>query len=166
MSVNLRAGVLDGLRYLGQHFQLVIFSRETIEDSWFQSVGGQSPTPEVQTKAIENFLQQNPDIKYDGLYASVLNAKSQTMTDDYSQIFIDFGLNSEQKVQDKVLFVSSLASDFVCNQRLPACGNVSPKSKKPSAAQLGISFARGLTDVDPYGYFMFDTSCQPALPLV
>ena len=37
------------------------------------------------------------------------------MTDDYSQIFIDFGLNSEQKVKDKVLFVSSIASDFICN---------------------------------------------------
>lgn len=31
---------------------------------------------EVQTKAILNFLQQNPDIKLDGFYASAINAKS------------------------------------------------------------------------------------------
>ena len=66
------------------------------------------------------------------------------MNDDYSQIFIDFGLNSEQKVSEKVLFVNSIASDFICNQRLPISGNISPKGKKPSAAQLGISNARGL----------------------
>ena len=36
-SVNLRAGAIEGLRYLSQLFQLVIFSRETIEDSWFES---------------------------------------------------------------------------------------------------------------------------------
>ena len=37
------------------------------------------------------------------------------MTDDYSQIFIDFGLNSEQKVKEKVLFVNSISSEFICN---------------------------------------------------
>jgi len=81
------------------------------------------------------------------------------MTDDYSQIFMDFGLNSEQKITEKVLFVNSIESEFFCNQRLPACANLSPRGKKPTAAQLGITNARGLTDVDPYGYFMFDTSC-------
>ena len=88
------------------------------------------------------------------------------MTDDYSQIFIDFGLNSEQKVKEKVLFVNSISSEFICNQRLPATGNISPKGKKPNPAQLGISYARGLTDIDNQGYFMFDTTCQPAEPLV
>ena len=56
------------------------------------------------------------------------------MTEDYSQIFIDFGLNSEHKIKEKVLFVTSIESDFICNQRLPASGNLSPRSKKPTAA--------------------------------
>lgn len=81
------------------------------------------------------------------------------MTDDYSQIFMDFGLNSEHKVKERVLFVNSISSDFICNQRLPACANISPRGKKPTAAQLGISNARGLQDIDPHGYFMFDLSC-------
>ena len=88
------------------------------------------------------------------------------MTDDYSQIFADFGLNSETKVKEKVLFINSISNDFICNQRLPANGNISPRGKKPSATQLGISNARGLTDIDPMGYFMFDISCQPPEPLV
>ena len=55
--VNLRAGALEGLRYLSQLFQLVIFSRETIEDSWFESKGGQVAESELQTKAILNLIQ-------------------------------------------------------------------------------------------------------------
>jgi len=69
----------------------------------------------VQTKAILSWLKQNQEIKFDGFYASCLTAKQQTMTDDYSQIFMDFGLNSEQKVKDKVLFINSIESDFICN---------------------------------------------------
>ena len=45
--VNLRAGAIDGLRYLSQLFQLIIFSRETVEDSWFESQGGQMASSEV-----------------------------------------------------------------------------------------------------------------------
>ena len=133
-SVYLRSGVVEGLKYLSSLFQLIIFSRETVEDSWFQSKGGQLPQSGVQTTAILNWLQQNPDIKLDGFYASSVSAKQQTMTEDYSQIFIDFGLNSEHKIKEKVLFVTSIESDFICNQRLPASGNLSPRSKKPTAA--------------------------------
>ena len=46
-NVNLRAGVIEGLRYLSQLFQLIIFSRETIEDSWFESQGGQIASSDV-----------------------------------------------------------------------------------------------------------------------
>ena len=67
------------------------------------------------------------------------------MYDDYSQIFIDFGMNSEKKVREKVLFVSALNNDFLSNQ-------------VPHAGQSA--------DIDPYGYFMFDFSCQPPTPLV
>lgn len=52
------------------------------------------------------------------------------MTDDYSQIFNDFGLNSEQKVRERVLFVNSISNDFICNQRLPLQGTASPRGKK------------------------------------
>ena len=64
---------------------------------------------------IMNLLAQNPEIKLDGLYTSGLPHKSQSICDDYSQIFLDFGLNSEKKVCEKVLFVISLANDFVSN---------------------------------------------------
>ena len=80
----------------------------------------------------------NPDIKLDGLYSSTLPHKAQNMYDDYSQIFIDFGMNSEKKVKEKVLFVAALNNDFLSNQL-------------PNASQP--------TDIDPYGYFMFDFSC-------
>lgn len=39
--MNLRLGALEGLKYLSRQFQLVIFSRETIEESWFEQKGGQ-----------------------------------------------------------------------------------------------------------------------------
>lgn len=39
----IRAGALEGLKMLSNHFQLVIFSRESIEDSWSISSGGQIP---------------------------------------------------------------------------------------------------------------------------
>ena len=68
------------------------------------------------------------------------------MYDDYSQIFIDFGMNSEKKVKEKVLFVSALNNDFITNH-LPNTGQLS-------------------SDIDPYGYFMFDFSCQPPVPVV
>ena len=41
--INIRAGALEGLKMLSNHFQLVIFSRESIEDSWSISSGGQIP---------------------------------------------------------------------------------------------------------------------------
>ena len=83
-------------------------------------------------------LLTNPEIKLDGLYSSTLPHKAQNMYDDYSQIFIDFGMNSEKKVKEKVLFVSALNNDFLSNQ-MPNTGHS--------------------TDIDPYGYFMFDLSC-------
>ena len=39
-GLNLRQGVLEGLRYLSTQYQLVVFSRETIEESWFEQRGG------------------------------------------------------------------------------------------------------------------------------
>ena len=47
-----------------------------------------------------------------------MTPKQQGMTDDYSQIFIDFGLDSESKVKERVLFVNSIDSDFLNNTRI------------------------------------------------
>ena len=62
------------------------------------------------------------------------------MCDDYSQIFVDFGMNSEKKVCEKVLFVNSIANDFVSNN---------PTKFNKEATK----------DIDNKGYFMFDMSC-------
>ena len=64
------------------------------------------------------------------------------MCDDYAQIFVDFGMNSEKKVCEKVLFVNSIGNDFVSN--FPTNGRKASK------------------DIDSKGFFMFDMSCQPA----
>ena len=55
-------------------------------------------------------------------------------------------MNSEKKVCEKVLFVNSIANDFVSNN--PSNGR------------------KATRDIDDKGYFMFDLSCQPAIPLV
>ena len=86
-----------------------------------------------------NLLLANPEIKLDGLYTSTLPQKNQNMCDDYSQIFVDFGMNSEKKVCEKVLFVNSIANDFVSN--IPSNGRKATK------------------EIDSLGYFMFDMSC-------
>ena len=39
-GLMLRTGVVDGLKQLSKLFQIVIFSRETIEESWFAKQGG------------------------------------------------------------------------------------------------------------------------------
>jgi hypothetical protein len=47
-NLNLRNDAISGLRYLSSCFQLVIFSRESLEDSWGQEsqieFGGQTKT--------------------------------------------------------------------------------------------------------------------------
>ena len=68
------------------------------------------------------------------------------MCDDYAQIFVDFGMNSEKKVCEKVLFVNSIGNDFVSN--FPTTTHKAAK------------------EIDNKGFFMFDLSCQPAAPLV
>ncbi len=62
------------------------------------------------------------------------------MCDDYAQIFVDFGMNSEKKVCEKVLFVNSIANDFVSNQP-------------------GANGRKATKDIDNKGFFMFDLSC-------
>ena len=108
MTLNLRPGVIDGIKLLQNHFQVVIFSRETIEDSWAAPDGGQYTLFNVQNKMIKDFLSQQPDLKIDGYYVSLQSTKVQSLTDDYSQIFVDFGVT--QKIKQKVLFVNCLAN--------------------------------------------------------
>lgn len=43
LGLNLRAGSLEGLRYLSNYFQLVVFSRETIADYYSAQTGGREP---------------------------------------------------------------------------------------------------------------------------
>ena len=86
------------------------------------------------------------------------------MTDDYSQIFIDFGLDSENKVKERVLFVNSIDNDFLCNSRMyqvPDYKNGSPRGKTVERQPIRIS-----NEIDKQGYFLFDFSCQPPVPLV
>ena len=93
-----------------------------------------------------NLLNANPYIKLDGVYTSSISHKNQNMCDDYAQIFVDFGMNSEKKVCEKVLFVNSISNDFVSN--------------------FPVSTNKASKDIDSHGYFMFDLSCQPAVPIV
>jgi hypothetical protein len=90
-------------------------------------------------------LLAHPEIKIDGFYGSTLPPKRAGLCDDYSQIFVDFGFNTEQKIRDRVMFVQSIG-----NENVPGLA--------PNLQQLN--------DLDGNGYFMFDFSCQPPLPLV
>ena len=97
---------------MSHHYQLVIFSRESLEDSWGLD-GGQIPPFGEQTKVLKQLLIANSEIKIDAFYCSTLPPKKTGLCDDYSQIFIDFGLNSEKKIRERVLFVQSINNDYV-----------------------------------------------------
>lgn len=47
---NLRPGAIDGLKLLSTHFQTVVFSRESKEDSWLNKNGGQTAKFNDQNK--------------------------------------------------------------------------------------------------------------------
>jgi len=89
----------------------VIFSREALEDSWGQDEA--SAEFGTQTKTIKQLLMAHQDLRIDGFYCSVLPPKKTDLCDDYSQIFIDFGLNSEKKIRERVLFVQQIRSGDV-----------------------------------------------------
>lgn len=65
--------------------------------------------------------------------------QSYDVWEDYKQIYIDFSLNNDQKVRDRVLFVNSIDIDY------------NPKIEE-------IKF-------DPMGYFLFDSISKPAKPI-
>jgi hypothetical protein len=109
-TLNIRAGAIEGLKMLANFFQLVIFSRESIEDGWASASGSQSVPFNEQNKMIKSFLLSHPDIRIDGYYTSLVPVKAQSMWEDYSQIYQDFGLNNEAKFKHRVLFVTA-----VCN---------------------------------------------------
>ena len=60
--------------------------------------------------------------------------------EDYKQIFLDFSLNNDQKVKDKVFFVNSIVLDY-------------------NARQEDVK-------IDPIGYFLIDARSKPARHLV
>jgi hypothetical protein len=74
--LKLKGGAIEGLRLLATHFQLVVFSREQIEDSWASPEGGQTATFNEQNKQIKKLFKQNPDVKLDGLYSSLIPTKN------------------------------------------------------------------------------------------
>ena len=65
--------------------------------------------------------------------------KQADIWEDYKQIYLDFSLNNDDKVRDKVLFVSSFDGDF-------------------NARQEEIK-------MDPVGYFLIDAQSKPARAL-
>lgn len=81
----------------------------------------------------ELFRTSFQDVHFDGLYTSLAPIKSQHMWEDYQQIYVDFGVNSEQKIKNRVLFLHALANldlkipdvhghflfDFSCQPPIP-----------------------------------------------
>ena len=69
------------------------------------------------------------------------------------------------KVKERVLFVNSIQNDFVCNSRMVQVAdnrNGSPRGKM----QQEKTTLKVANDIDKQGFFMFDFSCQPPVPLV
>lgn len=122
-----------------------MFSRETTEDSWSVTQGGQNAKFNEQNKMIKQLLKAQ-DVRIDGYYTSLVAVKNQTFWDDYQQIYVDFGVNSEAKIKNRVLFIQSVANQDLMNT------NTTP--------------ADCIKHPDPQGYFLFDFSCQPPVPLV
>lgn len=65
--------------------------------------------------------------------------KQKDIWEDYKQIYLDFSLNNDLKVRDKVLFVGSFDGDF-------------------NSKQEEIK-------IDPVGYFLIDANSKPSRPL-
>jgi len=65
--------------------------------------------------------------------------KTKDIWEDYKQIYLDFGLNNDKQVRDRVLFVNSFDSDY-------------------NAKQEEIK-------IDPVGYFLIDANSKPSRPL-
>jgi len=82
-SVNLRPGALEGLKLLCTHFQVVVFSRESKEDSWVNENGGQTANFNDQNKQVKRFVKAFPDIRIDGLYSSLISVQAQQIWEDY-----------------------------------------------------------------------------------
>ena len=146
-------GTIDGLKYLAKHFQIVIFNRDTDIEDYGKNYS--------QINEISKYIAHN-DILVDAIYtqSSSINQtdqendlkktkndkgqftiplKSKDIWEDYKQIYLDFGLNNDIKVRDKVLFVNSFDGDY-------------------NAKQEEIK-------IDPVGYFLIDANSKPSRPL-
>lgn len=165
-SLWVRMGVVEGLKYLSKHFQIVVFNRDTC----LEDLGSNHS----QVQLIQQFLNQN-DISIDAIYSSVStltiaqnqqqplakseNKESKTQKiqqqaqkpykpnyqkqediwEDYKQIYLDFNFNTDAKIRDRVLFVNSLDVDY----------NARNEEVK----------------MDSTGYFLLDVNSKPAKPL-
>jgi hypothetical protein len=145
-----RLGVNDGMRYLAKHFQIVVFNRDVSMEDFGRGFS--------QVNLIHQYFAQN-DVHIDAIYSAQQgmtpaseNSKESKKSvrkeakknpdeiwEDYKQIYLDFSLNNDLKVRDRVLFVNSIDLDY--NPRIE-----------------DIRF-------DSQGYFLIDTLSQPAKPL-
>ena len=71
----MRTGAIDALRLLTNHFQVVIFSRETQEDSYCVDKGGRDIKFYEQNKQIKQWLKHHYDLRIDGYYTSLIAVK-------------------------------------------------------------------------------------------
>ena len=124
-NLNIRNGLVKGLRFLCQNFQVIIYNNYTSDFTDQSQKDG--------AEKIKQLLQQS-NITVDAIYSSNVKASgpSSYVSEDFSQIFIDFNLTSLKKISEKALFVSSLEVD-----------NMGP------CEQINI---------DKKGFFMFDSS--------
>lgn len=147
-SLWVRLGTIDGVRYLCRHFQVVVFSK----DVKYEDVSGNRQ----QVETIGAYFHHQ-DIPIDGIYGRQCKwdrdgdipgqgaalkppHRQGEIWEDYKQIYLDFGLKSENSVRDRVLFVNSFDGDF---------------NAKHEEMRL-----------DNQGYFLLDTRVKPARPLV
>jgi hypothetical protein len=103
--MNVRVGLIKGMQFLSQYFQIVIFNNPTHE-----IVSGVNHRDSADK--IKQLLISNHNITVDAIYTSNSgNGINSTTGEDFSQIFIDFNINNLKKIQEKVLFVQTLDID-------------------------------------------------------
>ena len=102
--MNIRLGLIKGLQFLCSHFQVIIFNNYTGDPT--------DPTYKDGADRIKCLLTQS-NITVDAIYSTNMKVQGSKnlVTEDFSQIFLDFNLTTVKKVAEKVLFVSSIEID-------------------------------------------------------
>ena len=101
-------GLIKGLHFLSQHFQVIIFNNYTSDPT--------DPTHKDGADRVKKLLTQY-NISVDAIYSTNLSkvqgGGDKFVAEDFSQIFLDFNLTTVKKVSEKVLFVTSLEMDNI-----------------------------------------------------